>query len=71
MAYYKFELDEVEIKKYEKWRKGLPKIPSNHFGAVGGGYWFKFIPTGLGVIVKAGRDDVPELDINLTNFKNW
>jgi hypothetical protein len=68
---YSFELDEVEIKKYEDWKKTLPEIPNNYFGSAGGGYWFKFIPTGLGTLVSAGRDDVPEMDIDLTNFDNW
>lgn len=68
---YKFELDETEKNHYEEWRKTLPKIPPNYFGSAGGGYWFKFTPTGLGTIVTAGRDDVPEMDIDLTNFDSW
>ncbi len=71
MKKYKFELDKVENKRYEEWLKTLPKISPSHFGAAGGGYWFKFIPTGLGCIILAGRDDVPEMDIELTNFDNW
>ena len=57
--------------KYEEWLKTLPKIESGHFGAAGGGYYFKFIPTSLGTIVMAGRADVPQMDINLTDFDNW
>jgi len=68
---YSFELNEVEIKKYEEWKKTLPKLPSGYFGAAGGGYWIKFIPTGIGVVVTAGRVDVPEMDIDLTDFDSW
>ena len=68
---YKFELSDSEINKYEEWLKTLPKIDSGRFGAAGGGYYFKFMPTGLGTIVIAGRYDVPEMDINLTDFNNW
>lgn len=66
-----FELTPKQVKKYNKWKKGLPKIEEGHFGAAGGGYWFKFIPTGIGDVVLAGRDDVPQLDINLTDYDNW
>lgn len=68
---YNFSLSEKEEKRYQKWLKKLPKIPNNHFGSAGGGYWFKFIPTGIGVIVLAGRDDVPELNIDLTDVGSW
>ena len=68
---YSFELNEVEIKKYEEWKKTLPELPSGYFGAAGGGYWIKFIPTGIGVVVTAGRVDVPEMDIDLTDFDSW
>ena len=67
----KFELTEDQEVRYRVWKNSLPIIPEGHFGAAGGGYWFKFIPTGIGDIVLAGRDDVPELDINLTDYDNW
>ncbi len=67
----KFELTEDQEARYRVWKNSLPIIPEGHFGAAGGGYWFKFIPTGIGDIVLAGRDDVPELDINLTDYDNW
>jgi len=67
----KFELTEEQEVRYRVWKNSLPIIPEGHFGAAGGGYWFKFIPTGIGTIVMAGREDVPELDINLTDFDNW
>lgn len=67
----KFELTEKEVKRYNKWKKKLPEIDQTKFGAAGGGYWFKFIPTGIGDVVLAGRSDVPELDINLTDYDSW
>ena len=68
---YKFELNKEEEKKYKDWLKKLPKIPESHFGAAGGGYWFKFRYTGIGVSVEAGRDDVPEMDVDITDYGNW
>jgi hypothetical protein len=68
---YSFELNEVEIKKYEECKKTLPELPEGHFGVAGGGYHFTFTPTGLGTIVIVGRDDVPEMDIDLTDFDSW
>lgn len=68
---YKFELSNIEANKYHEWLQTLPKIPDGHFGAAGGGYWFTFTPTGLGTIVTAGRHDVPEMDIDLTDFDTW
>ena len=70
MSKYKFELSDSEAKKYEQWLKTLPKIDSGRFGAAGGGYYFKFIPTGIGTIVMAGRADIAE-EVNLTDFDNW
>ncbi len=67
----KFELSQSQLKKYEEWKASLPKIDSGHFGASGGGYWFKFTPTGIGDIVVVGRDDVPELDCDITDWENF
>jgi len=68
---YRFELSDIEINKYNQWLETLPQVPSGYFGVVGGGYWFKFTPTSIGTVVTAGRDDVPEMDINLTDFDSW
>lgn len=61
-----FELSEEQEKKYDEWRKSLPKAD---YGTIGGGYTFCFTPTGLGDIVKVKRDDGHELD--LTESENW
>ena len=66
-----FELNDKQVKQYNKWKKKLPKLDEGHFGAAGGGYWFKFIPTGIGIIALAGREDVPNLGIDLTDYENW
>jgi hypothetical protein len=66
-----FEISAQQLEKYYRWKDTLPKVPEGHFGAAGGGYWFKFIPTGLGTILIAGREDVPELDIDLTDYQNF
>jgi len=60
---YKFELDDKQIERYKEWIKTLPKLGNGHFGAIGGGYSFEFIPTGLGMIVKAKRGDGYEIDL--------
>lgn len=67
----KFELSKKQVKKYYKWRKKLPKLDEGHFGAAGGGYWFKFVPTGVGVLVNAGRDDKKKHVIDLTDWENF
>ena len=67
----KFELSTEQLAKYYQWKDKLPKLPEGHFGAAGGGYWFKFIPTGIGMLVLAGRYDVPHLDIELTEYENF
>ena len=71
MIMYKFELSKNQIEKYESWDKSLPKLEPGHFGASGGGYWFRFTPTGIGDVVVVGRDDVPELDCDLTDWDNF
>jgi len=59
----KFELDESEIKKFNKWKKNLSKIPIDVFGEEFQ-FTFKFHPTGLGVVKTIVRDlDGEELDL--------
>lgn len=65
-----FELSPEQMKKFEKWKKKLPKIPDNYTGAAGGNYGFTFIPTGLGTLVGAYRADDPEKHkIDLTEWE--
>ncbi len=65
----KFELDESEIKKFNQWKKNLPKIPMDVFGEEFQ-FTFKFHPTGLGVVKIIERDlDGEELD--LTDYDSW
>ncbi len=68
---YNFDLSPSEEEKYNKWLNKLPQISAGHFGAAGGGHWFKFIPTGIGCIIIVGRSDVPELDENITDYDSW
>ncbi len=65
----KFELSPKQEIEYKKWKDSLPKV--ENFAAIGGGYWFKFTPTGLGTVLEVGRTDVPHLDINLTEWDIW
>jgi len=46
----KFKLTKEQIGKYELWRKTLNKVD---YGAIGGGAWFMFCPTGLGGYCKS------------------
>lgn len=55
-----FELSKNQEDKYKQWRKSLPPVD---YGAIGGGYSFQFIPTGLGSIIKVVRDDGHEIDL--------
>lgn len=61
-----YNLSEIDELKYKKWRNKLPK---KDYGAIGGGTWFMFCPTGIGTIIKVRRDDGKELD--LTDVDNW
>lgn len=67
-----FYLDDGQMKKYEKWRKSLPKLDSGHFGAIGGGTSFTFSPTGLGDMVEVVRHDNPKKHrLDLTDSESW
>jgi len=64
-----FELDEAEIKKFNKWKMNLPEIPVDVFGKEFQ-FTFKFHPTGLGVVKTIVRDlDGEKLD--LTDYSDW
>lgn len=63
---WEFSLDKEQTKKFDKWRKKLPKLDS---GAAGGGYSFTFCVTGIGNIITVEREDGHKLD--LTDIENW
>jgi hypothetical protein len=65
MSAYKFELTPEQIKKYEEWRKTLPK---RYEGAIGGATQFIFTPTGVGDGVKVKYF---EYELDLTEYDNW
>jgi hypothetical protein len=61
----KFTISEDQQKKYKEWRS---KIPTQYFGAIGGGEEWTFIPTGIGTIVKVKYG---KHSIDLTDSENW
>lgn len=65
----KFELNEVEKKRAEKFIKKHLHPETNH-GAIGGHISYTFIPTGIGnaVTIKCGDCDKEE---NITDYDCW
>jgi len=61
----KFELNEKQQKKLDKWYK---KLGNNYSGACGGGIDYIFTPTSLGMIVKVVCNGK---EIDLTNKKEF
>jgi hypothetical protein len=61
----KFELNKNQQLKYELWKASLPNIINR------GSYWFKFTHTGIGTGVLVGRSDVPEHDMDLTDYESF
>jgi len=68
MELTKFELDEDEQKKLNKWFK--KKDSKKYSGAIGGRYTYSFTPTSLGVCVRV-RDDLDKDEIDLTDYLSW
>jgi hypothetical protein len=66
---YKFELDETQIKEFEKWKKKQKKKDPSTFTA-GERWTFKFTPTGLGLMVHV-KDNITEEEIDLTDWDNF
>jgi hypothetical protein len=66
---YKFELDEIQIKKFEKWRKKQmkkdPRMPT-----AGERWTFSFTPSGLGTIVSV-TDQATQKKLDLTDWENF
>lgn len=61
-----FEITEEQM---EKIRKFHPKCKKKDRGAIGGGDYYIFMPTGIGVVIKYKCICGCELD--LTNFDSW
>ena len=66
---YKFELDESEIKKFEKWKKKMKK-KDDSIPAAGERWTFMFTPKGLGKIIGV-KDNVTGEKIDLTDWDNF
>jgi hypothetical protein len=66
---YKFELDETQIKEFEKWKttqkKKNPSMPT-----AGERWTFCFTPSGLGLIVRVIDQETNE-EIDLTDWDNF
>lgn len=66
---YKFELDDTQIKKFEKWqKKEMKKDPS--LPAAGERWTFCFTPSGLGLIVHV-IDQATKKEKDLTDWDNF
>lgn len=66
---YKFQLDETQIKKFEKWKKKQKKKDPTTFTA-GERWTFMFTPTGLGLVVHV-KDNLINEEIDLTDWDNF
>ena len=63
----KFELDDEQVKKYLDW---YAKLPEAAIGAIGGRIVFSFCNTSIGQVVRV-RDDVSDLELDLTDYDSW
>lgn len=66
---YKFELDDTQIKKFEKWKKKQTKKDSS-LPTAGERWTFCFTPSGLGLIVSV-IDQVTKKEKDLTDWDNF
>ena len=66
---YKFELDESEIKKFEKWKKKMKK-KDDSIPSAGERWTFMFTPTGVGTVVYA-MDELTGEKIDITDWDNF
>jgi hypothetical protein len=66
---YKFELDDTQIKKFEKWKKKqMKKDPS--LPMAGERWTFCFTPSGFGLIVSV-IDQATKKEKDLTDWDNF
>jgi len=66
---YKFELDEIQIKKFDKWKTKQRKKDPSTFTA-GERWTFKFTPTGLGLVTQV-KDNITGDELDLTDWDNF
>lgn len=63
---YVFYLTPEQVKKFEGWRKKLPKTEGSRT------YSFTFTNTGIGTHVEVGRsDDDKTKKLDLTEYEHW
>lgn len=67
---YTFELNEKEIKKYQRWKKKQLKKQEGIGGMVGGRFGFLFFPTGIGTVVFA-VDHTSGEQQDITDYSCW
>lgn len=65
MSKYNFKLTDEQAKKYEEWKKTLPKLNA---GSIGGADQFIFTPTGVGLGVSVKYF---EYELDLTEYDLW
>lgn len=65
----KFELDEIEIKNFEKFKKSINKKVKNKGLDSNGTYSIEFIMSGIGIAIIANHSSGEWK--NITNYKNW
>jgi hypothetical protein len=66
---YKFELDELEIEKFQSWKKNQ-KEKNPAFPTAGERWTFMFTPTGLGTIIQVKDNETDEI-LDLTDWDNF
>ena len=64
-----FELNDDQLKKFEKWKKKMMKKDSS-MPTAGERWTFCFTPTGLGTIVKV-IDEATNETLDLTDWDNF
>ena len=66
----KFELNELEVKRFDKWKKHQLKKQGGEIGMAGGRFGLKFFPTGIGSVVYA-IDSLNEEELDITDYDSW
>jgi hypothetical protein len=65
----KFEVDDAQMIRFERWRKEMKE--KNSFIPTAGERWtFCFTPTGLGTVVEA-VDNTTKERLDLTEWNSW